>query len=93
MIASLPCPVCGTGALVARRGGLGGAVCRCGLSLDLGLDGLTLSHVREQLALTFAEHGAGGCGERRPRFGVREDYGARALAASCPACDFLRIVI
>ena len=86
------CPVCSKYPLCMKRSNV---LCRCGLVLDVGNDGLRLSDLKQNLAAVFSEHYERGC-DSKPRFEIQSRFGGKRnamLVAKCDACEWLHVVL
>ena len=70
-------------------------LCNCGVVLDIGNDGLTLSDLKRNLAAVFVEHYDRGC-DSQPKFELQSRFGGERnamLVAKCDECEWLHVVL
>ena len=84
------CPVCSKYPLCMKRSTV---LCRCGLVLDVGNDGLTLCDLKENLAAVFSTLRR--CCDSKPDLNSIEIRGKRnaMLVAKCDECEWLHVVV
>lgn len=84
------CPVCRRGQLLQNKQIL---FCSCGLRIDTGYDGITLSHVKRQIEEAVKQHSYI-CGHEAI-FSILliEELELHNLVLKCEACKFMEIVI
>jgi len=84
------CPLCCKHSLDMKGSTV---LCRCGLRLDIGNDGLTLVDLKRNLASVFDDHLKRGCDLKQPTFELQRRFGNSILVAKCDDCEWLSVVL
>ncbi|BFZ18453.1 hypothetical protein BsWGS_21492 [Bradybaena similaris] len=82
------CPLCEKSSLVEQKNMI---LCRCGLSINVEQDSITLKNVKDNLAAGTEEHSQK-C-ESKPAFSLNQKFGISNLLMSCQDCDFLFVIV
>jgi hypothetical protein len=82
------CPVCRRRCLFTVSTAIG---CRCGFRMNTA-NGLTIEHLHQSLAASYAAHRAGGC-TAEPVYRLQDYFGVDAVWMSCEACEDLQVVL
>lgn len=83
------CPLCQSAFLSLHSGLL---FCSCGLRMNLQMDGISLSYIRDRIHDVLADHGKD-CPFDIPKFSSLHHFGTAHLCFICPLCGATEVIV